>query len=353
MWNHGRAYGEPIQHAGHKVKYLLDSDFDWMPKDSDLHTHLFAMRNTSNPFLGFCDLGWSNRTKPRRIFEEDPPQIVFITNLNPIADRLVVHLARKANPSVRINCLLHEPYTEGKKVYGWKRAILLHGFGFLCRGMVKKSTAVVLPSENAKATFDRHYSSFTGISRLIPLTFFDERWHKDLDRVFFTFLGHVENAHQKGLDLFLDMVEESVNRPGDYAFQLITGKNPEEALKVLSSTARKRLRVVHQDQLSDARVNKALTESIAVILLQRRMMQSGALSSALVNGTPAIVSDLEGVTQFVKDGETGVVLPVEPTLDQRFEALDRVRAHSREMSENSRRPHEQTFDSRLIAPEIP
>ncbi|MCH2185129.1 glycosyltransferase, partial [Myxococcota bacterium] len=289
----------------------------------------------------------------RELFQEHPPSTLVFMNLNPLVDRLTIRIARKANPAVRVVSFLHEPHTTQKLVYGFKRASLLYVYEFFSRGMARLSDAVILPSENAGEVFDRFFSGFRGDARIIPLPYADERCDEEFERRYVSFVGHIGNAYQKGFDLFLEMVEENAKRSGKLVFQLVTGENPENALSALSPSARESLSVVHQDRLTDQKISQAVRQSLAVVLLQRRVMQSGVLPVAFMNGTPVIASDLEGFTEFVDEGKTGCILPVDPTLEQRFEAIERIREKIDEMAPLSRRAYEERFGRTRVAPHVP
>lgn len=354
MWNHGRGLGEPVGQEGFPIRYLLASGYDWLCEDSELDVDLISLGDDSNPLLSLLSFFASGAPrKLRGLFHAHPPSMLLFVNFNPLIDRIVVRIARRANPKARIVALFHEPHTEEKLVYGWKRALLLTAYEFLSKRMVRLSDAVILPSENAGDTFHRFIPSFRGDSRVIPLVYVDVACGENLDRRFVSFVGQIGNAHQKGLDLFIEMVEENVRRSGDLAFQLVTGQSPQRLLESLSAEARASLKVVHADRLTDEAISRAIRESLAVVLLQRRVMQSGALPMALMNGTPVLVSRLAGFTEFVEEGRTARILPVDSSLDQRFNALDEIRENIDFMAPLCRRSYEEKFDSRCVAEHVP
>jgi glycosyltransferase involved in cell wall biosynthesis len=354
MWNHGRGLGEPVGQAGFPIRYLLASGYDWLCEDSELDVDLISLGGDSNPLLSLLSFFTSGAPrKLRDLFRAHPPSMLLFVNFNPLIDRIVVRIARGANPRARIVALFHEPHTEEKLVDGWKRALLLTAYEFLSKRIVRLSDAVILPSENARDTFHRFIPSFRGDSRVIPLVYVDVACGENLDRRFVSFVGQIGNAHQKGLDLFIEMVEENVRRSGDLAFQLVTGQSPQRLLESLSAEARASLKVVHAEQLTDEAISRAIRESLAVVLLQRRVMQSGALPMALMNGTPVLVSRLKGFTEFVEEGRTARILPVDSSLDQRFNAIGEIRENIDFMAPLCRRSYEEKFDSRCVAEHVP
>jgi len=353
MWNHGRALGETIRAEGFPVRYLLDESYAWMLGSRLDDVTLVGLGGSANPIASaLALLTGGGAARLRETFRLRPPGTLVFINLNPFVDRVVIRTARSVNPQVRVVTLLHEPHTTEKSVYGWKRAQLLRVFERLSRGMARASDAVIVPSENARAAFELFYRDFKGSARVIPLAFVDERCPEPLERRYVSFVGHIANAYQKGLDLFTEMVEASVQRSGNYQFQLVTGAAPSPVVASLSARARERLKVVHAPQLSDQAISRAIRESVAVLLLPRRVMQSGVLPMAMMNGTPVIASNLPGLTQFVEHAKTGWVVPVEPSLDQRFAAVDAIRADFDAMSIRCRDLYESVFDSRCVRPHV-
>ena len=353
MWTHGRGFGEPIREAGHAVRYLLAADYNWLSTDSGLDVDLLPVPDYSNPLavlLRFLRSGGT--TRATEVFRKNPPGLLLFVNLNPLIDRILIRIARKANPAVRVVCYLHEPRTTEKLVYGWQRAVLLRVYEMFAYWIAKACDSVVLPSLHAEEVYKRFYGKLGRPHRVISLPFMDAQCTDVLERRYISLVGHIGNAYQKGIDLFLDMIEESLDRPGEYWFQLVTGEDPGRLLDSLSKEARGRLRVVYENPLGDEEISRAIRGSVAVVLLQRRVMQSGVLPVALMNGTPVIVSDLTGFTQYVEDGRTGRVVPVEPSLDQRFEAIEDIRRDLEPMSIECRRVYEQTFDSREVASSV-
>jgi glycosyltransferase involved in cell wall biosynthesis len=353
MWNHGRAIGEPIAASGAPVHYLLARDYAWMPGSDRPDVELLPNGNSANPIVSLFDFWRSGALAGvRRAFAKAPPRVIVIVNLNQLVDRLVIRLARRIDPQVRVVLMLHEPFTAGKLVYGWRRGLLLIVFEWLTRGLVKNADGVILPSENALAAYRAHYADLPTEARVIHLPVVDERCTEPLERRYVTFLGQIPHVRQKGLDLFVEMIEESARTGSDSEYQIITGNDPSALLASMSPLARQRVRVVHAVPLSDAEIHRALRASLAIVVLQRRVMQSGAVPMAMMNGTPVIASDLPGLTQFVSHGKTGWVIPVEPDLDTRLRAVEEIRSRMPTINENSRRAFEDIFDSRNVTSHV-
>lgn len=346
MWNIGQAVGEPVRDKGNSVRYLLTESYQWLTANQHGVVDLVPSVQSLRVFNVLQSKRIINRISC--YFHRWPPGLLVLINQNPLLDRVLISLAKEANPNVRVISLVHEPYTAHKMVYGLKRSLLLVLYEILNGLTIAKSHGVILPSPNAMQAFNHRYRNFGGGARLIPLPFVDKACRLEMERRYVTFLGHVRHEYQKGVDLFFEMVEASHRRGYGLEFQIISANDVTSLIRDLSSGARETLRVISGDRLRDEDISRALRQSVVVMLLQRRVMQSGVLPMAYMNGTPVIVSDLLGFTQFVDHSRTGWVLPMEPSLQERFEAIRSVQEQLDVMSSSCRQYYLETFDSRQV-----
>ena len=350
MWNHGQAIGEPIASTGHPTRYLFTDEYSWLignhREDVDLllTTPSFnAIRESNHYHFG------AGADCIREIFNQNSPSVLLFININPLADKAIMHFARKANPDVRVIYFLHEPFTNDKLVYGVRRALLLTLFELVIYWIVNRTDGIILPSWNAAEAFSHRYrKKFHGETCIIALPFIDKACTKVQKRKYITFVGHVRHKHQKGVDYFIEMIEESAKRQDEKLFQLVSSNRVDDLYASLSPAAQKRLHIVNSERLTDEEISKSLRDSIAVVLLQRRVMQSGVLPMAYMNGTPVIVSDLPGFTQFGEHEKTGIVLSLESSLEERFNSVEKIHRNIDKMSVACRRYYEDTFDSRQV-----
>ena len=133
----------------------------------------------------------------------------------------------------------------------------------------------------------------------------------------------------------------------------MTGDDTQALLNQVSAEGRERLEVITGSPLSDEAIHEALRSSLVVTILQRRVMQSGTLPVAMMNGTPVLVTGLNGLTQFVEDGENGRVTALNSTAEERLDILQEMVSDLSNMSRAARRYYEDTFDSRNVAIHIP
>lgn len=354
MWNHARAFGQPLATAGQDVRYLLTESYQWMtgPNRGDIET--IESPKTSNPLSSLARfLRRGGATQVRKAFTQSKPRLVIFVNFNQFVDRVVIREARRANPEVRIILLIHEPYTEDKRVYGRKRATLLYFYEKLTLGLARRADSLILPSRNAEETWQKHSGRLNRDTRMIPLPFVDESPSSEADRTHISFVGQIAHAHQKGLDLFLEMIECASATHPNLRFRVVTGDDTQALLNQVSAEGRERLEVITGSPLSDEAIHEALRSSLVVTILQRRVMQSGTLPVAMMNGTPVLVTGLNGLTQFVEDGKNGRVTALNSTAEERLDILQEMVSDLSNMSRAARRYYEDTFDSRNVAIHIP
>ena len=354
MWNIARAFGQPLATAGEDVRYLLTDSYRWMvdPHRTDIET--VESSKTANPLTSLASfIRKGGVTQVRHAFAQSKPRLVVFMNFNQLVDRLIIREARRANPKVRIVLLVHEPYTEDKNVYGRKRAALLYFYEKLTLGLARRADSVILPSWNAEETWQKHSRGLNRDTRTIPLPFVDESPTSQPNRTHISFVGQITHAHQKGLDLFIEMVECASKTHPELRFRIVTGDDTQSLLDQISPEGRERLEIITGNPLSDETIQDSLRSSVAVTILQRRVMQSGSLPIAMMNGTPVLVTPLRGLTQFVEEGQNGRIVGLDSTPEERLLVLQEMVSNLPTMSQAARRYYEDTFDSRNVASHIP
>ena len=127
-------------------------------------------------------------------------------------------------------------------------------------------------------------------------------------------------------------------------FQIVTSSDIDKQLQELPAGARQKLKVVNQPQISDQDLRQAAAQSLAVLALYKETMQSGVIPVAWMKGTPVIGTDIEGITEWVRDHETGVIVSSRPTLEEITGAIDYINRHFSEMTPHCRAAYLSTFD---------
>jgi glycosyltransferase involved in cell wall biosynthesis len=343
MWQFLTSFAMRLQERAYHLRLMIHPDFNWMNEEWDPVTdYSFSSKSMAPLLMKALAFLWLNPWRLNRVFQNHPPAAVLLVSWHPL-NFLVVRLAKTLYPNIPIITWLHEPYKDEKGVYGVKAlAIWLVE---LCQTLSLRYTDVaILHSKRGFRLFEKRYPGFPGIRRLIPLHFHDDGLDAGLERRYISFLGRADKA--KGIELFFDLVEALAPHDPDYEFQIITSSPIQSYLGRLSEAARNRLRVVNKPRLSDEEIRAGAANSLAVLALYKETMQSGVIPVALMKGTPVIGTDIEGITEWIKDGETGVIVPRDPSTKDIQEAISFIKRNLQEMVSKSRSYYLSIFDDR-------
>lgn len=276
----------------------------------------------------------------RKLFSQHPACGVLLVSWHPM-NVFLAGLAKAVCPGAPVIVWLHEPFKDEKKVYGAK-AVIIYLVEFFQTLSLRYADVVILFSRRALRLFRQRYPNFRRLERLVPLPYRDECFHTDKPRRYISFLGRADRA--KGINLFFALVDRLGQDNLDFEFQIVTASDIQRHLEALSPRARQKLRVVNKPQISDAELREGAAESLAVLALYKETTQSGLIPVALMQGTPLIGTNIEGITEWLRHGETGVMVSAEPTLEELKEAIDYVTAHIHEMTGHCRAAYLATFD---------
>ncbi len=123
------------------------------------------------------------------------------------------------------------------------------------------------------------------------------------------FFGYIR--HYKGLDLLLDSLVLLLQKDPTYAL-LIAGESYEDVGPITTFIAANNLseRVVFENSYIDNEaVYKWFKASDVVLLPYRSATQSGILNMAYGFEKPVVCTDVGGLSEFIEDGKTGVLVP--------------------------------------------
>lgn len=343
MWQFISSFGRNLLDRGYPVRFLLAPGYRWLNEDFG-HLTYYPL-----PFLGrasflnnLLSLLWFPGLYLRRLFRHCPPAGVLLASWHPW-NFLLARLVKKLSPETPVLAWLHEPYKDEKRVYGAKGValVLLEWLQGLSLGFLD---AAIVHSPRGLRLLESGYPGYRGPRRLIPLQFQDNGFEAQAERNYISFLGRAEPA--KGVDRFFDLVAGLGPEDSNRQFQIVTASNIAGYLKKLSPAGRARLRVVNAPEISDAVIRQAAARSLAVLALYKETTQSGVIPVALMKGTPVIGTDIEGITDWIRDRETGRIVSANPSPAEIEEAITYIQAHFPEMSERCRAYYLATFDDR-------
>lgn len=108
----------------------------------------------------------------------------------------------------------------------------------------------------------------------------------------------------KGLEILVEAMEKLSD---DYQL-LIAGEPYYSIDELISASARQGDRIKwHTHFIPDQEVADYFKAADALVLPYRNATQSGVTAMAIYHGTPALVSDVGGLSEYVDDGKTGVL----------------------------------------------
>ena len=107
-------------------------------------------------------------------------------------------------------------------------------------------------------------------------------------------------------------------------FQIVTSSTIDNYLAKLSPQAAAKLRVINRHRISDSDLRKAAGNSLAVLALYKETTQSGVIPISLMKGTPIIGTNIEGITEWVYDGDTAIIVSNNPTITEINSAIFRI-----------------------------
>jgi glycosyltransferase involved in cell wall biosynthesis len=341
MWQHMNSFARRLFQHGYRVRLLISPGFRWMNEGlADVTSYVSP--NSQGPFkiVNLLSYLWFSRSYYRKLFQQYPPSGLLLVSWHPLNFALA-QMVKSLDPKIPIIVWLHEPYKDNKKLYGIK-AIIIYLVELFQTISLRYADVVILHSNRAMRLFELRYPKYKGQKYLIPLQFQDDGLANSIPRRYLSFLGRADRA--KGIEEFFALVESSALKASNLKFQIVTSSDIQRYLNALSAQARENLRVVNQPQIADTDLQEGAACSLAVLALYRETMQSGIIPIALMKGTPIIGTNIEGITEWVRDGVTGFIVESNPSLEQIERAVGYIQFHFVKMTANCRAEYLATFD---------
>jgi glycosyltransferase involved in cell wall biosynthesis len=341
MWQHMNSFAQQLLRREYRVRFLISSGYRWMNSGNDtISNYISESTNFISILSDILAYLFFKKRQYRFLFLEKPPSALLLVSWHPL-NFMIIRLVKSLYPDTQIISWLHEPYKDEKKVYGVK-AIVIYLIEFIQTISLPYIDIVIMHSHRAFHLFKRRYPKFKGLTKMVPLHFQDDLDTTTYHRRYISFLGRADKA--KGIEKFFAVVEASAQNDQEWEYQIVTASNIQRYLEALSPAARQRLRVVNKPQISDRDLREASAKSLAVMALYKETMQSGIIPVAWMKGTPVIGTDIEGITEWIKAGITGVIVPANPTIDEIKAAIRYIKKHFQEMTTQCRADYLATFD---------
>jgi glycosyltransferase involved in cell wall biosynthesis len=342
-WQHMESFADCLLKRNCRTRFIISSGYRWMTDNFDDISYYTPMSSgfisTLFDVITFILYRWRYIVT---IFRKEKPAIILLVTWHPL-NYILLLMAKYLYPNTLTLSWLHEPYKENKDDYRDK-AIIIYLIEFFQTLSLRYTDVAILHSHRGLRLFDKRYPNFKGRKRVVPLQFQDDGFQSTTVHRYVTFLGRADRA--KGIDLFYNLVARTTQGNMDLEFQIVTSSDIQNSLEKLDPTARRKMHVVNRPQIYDAELRDGAANSLAVMALYKETMQSGVIPLALMKGTPVIGTDIEGITEWIRDRETGVIVPPNPSVADITAAIAYIQSHFAEMSQRCRASYLATFDDR-------
>ena len=342
-WHHMESFASCLEDLRIPFRFLMSSGYKWMNHHYDHLTDYTAyssnLKSTISDTFFLLLFRWQ---KIVRVWQQFPPSGILLVSWHPLNFFLIRILKTLYTKAPAISWV-HEPYKEEKNVYG-KKAIFIYLIEFFQDLSLRVTDRAIMHSRRGLRFFHRRYPWFKGHTYFIPLQYKDGGPSPLTERPYVSFLGRADKA--KGIELFFDLVSDASRVKESWMYQIITSSNIRPYLQKLPGNVGERLHVINKPQLSDQEIWAGAASSLAVAALYKETMQSGIIPIALMKGTPVIGTDIEGITEWIQDGETGVIVSRNPSSAEIMAAIQYIQENFAEMSAKCRRYYLATFDDR-------
>jgi glycosyltransferase involved in cell wall biosynthesis len=333
--------GDISEQYGYAVRYILSKEYKSFGYSRRNMFYLTESRDLKSMVKDIFQLLTIKRGMFKKALAGNP-DIIFFYNAHPL-NPLISCFFKKKNLGIKIALYLHEPYKVEKKYYGIKKSVYIKIVELIQSFTIKYVDYVILPSKYAYSIFERHYPAFKGKSYLAPLLVPDieEIRYKDAERRYFSIIGGVNLA--TGHDDFVKIINYVAERGMNIEFALVSSSDIQNLLSKMSKKAKRIVKIINRNTISDSEINDAIAQSYAVFRLDKEVTQSGVIPVSYMNKTPVIVRGIPGLIQDVIHEENGYILPKRFSMDDVVRSMDYVKNNFRKMSINARKSYEKIW----------
>lgn len=235
------------------------------------------------------------------------PKVIWYMDATILSCQLCSYLKNECKQFLTIHDPAGDHPTNNVGIYDKVKAILLRN---IRRNAMKAASKIVLLSKNSKEQFDAINGAYTTKSDILRLGAHvpdvPEEQLEELvnEQGYILFFGRIDKY--KGIINLLKAFQQ--NRSNITRKIVIAGKGTltEEEKRIITDNTDSILLI--QRYINDAEMIWLFKNASCTVLPYIEASQSGVLSISYYFGKPVIVSDLEGLTEFVEDGKTGVVV---------------------------------------------
>lgn len=250
-----------------------------------------------------------------KIFKERKPDVVHVQY---IAPGLVPIFAARLAGIKTIFATVHQPGSP----YGLKAKLLLRTAARVCTAFFCNSLAVEKSWFGDSKIFDpadmkakrKHFTIYNAVDvdkiRQITSKCDKEQMREKLQITGKKVIGFVGRLrHEKGLDILLDALQHVIKVHPD-TLLLVIGKGPDrESLKLIADSLKLQKHIIWLGQKSPEEVYQ-LYSIMDVVAVPSLFEGFGLVAAeAMAAGLPVVATKVEGLTEVIEDGVTGILVP--------------------------------------------
>jgi glycosyltransferase involved in cell wall biosynthesis len=340
-WQHMESFARCLRDRRYPVRFLMSESYRWMNQTfSDVSAYLPDTNRPLSMLSGGAVFLMERKRYFHSCFQAHPPAGILLVMWHPL-NFWLARLVKSLYPGVPVMIWLHEPYKEDKGVYGLK-ALVFHLVELSQTLALRHIDVAIMHSSRGLRLFNQRYPNFPGLKKRVPLQFMDDGPGTPAQQRYISFLGRADQA--KGIHLFFELVEIAAREGLGWEFQIVTPTDIRAYLERLSPGARKSLQVISRPQLTDGDLREGAAKSSVVMAMYKETMQSGVIPLAMMKGAPVVGTGIEGLTEWLQDRQTGVLVSPNPSLEEIIAAVSYAKSNFAEMTGPCRHYYLETFD---------
>lgn len=325
------ALGNQLESNGYEVRYLFSKHYEWMLNNKEKEKVSFIGNSKDFKSIFFEVFNPENKKKISHLLEKEQPSHIYFQNFHPFLNYKLAQILKKNKTKIIQH--IHEPYVEEKKVYQGTQQYWLYIFEYLQKKMVNIADTVIISSKESNRLFDIYYKKFSGSKIEIPLMYEDlkkDHINNNSKRKFINFLG--PSVPAKNPKKFKEIVEYSNNYNLNNKFLLIS-RNKADFLKYNNL---KNLEFFHKTKIKDEEIGNLMRNSQMTVTPYKTARQSSVVSTAYMQGTPVLATDINGLREVIKHEKTGYLVDEKASAEEWLEGILFIQENLIKLSQNSR-----------------
>lgn len=319
------------QYEGYLTGMMLNNDIHYIATGNSMFEAFFKQRGRIVQQI--CDTANS-------IAKAQIGYICFY-NPHPLNGQIMKQLEKKYPESKRA-VVLHEPYVPIRerhkygKVFGPIKMSLLDIFSY---SLLHHCTDVILPSEHAMKLYKMRPVHIKNVNEhVIPLMLPPDNEPLNLKREpYVAFVGTINNARRVD-EIFAAALNVFAEYP-QIRFKVLTRQDVESKLP--------NVEIIRKKVITDHEISDFLKNAYAVFLTHSVAAQSGNIPVAYRVGTPVIGFTVDGISQHIKNKQTGCLIHQEQFEKDMVAAIGYISGHIDEMIYECRSYFDTYFSGKL------